>query len=52
MREDYEERFGKGCNVQEIIENLRRQDEETFRKVSDIYEQKWVLLFTQSGRNR
>ncbi|AFV11898.1 hypothetical protein Tph_c16950 [Thermacetogenium phaeum DSM 12270] len=40
LREDYEERFGKGCNVQEIIENLRRQDEETFRKVSDIYEQK------------
>ncbi len=40
LQKDFEERFGVGCEAREIIERLKCQDEETFKNVSYIYEQK------------
>jgi hypothetical protein len=40
LRNDYEERFGNGCSLDDIIEGLKCQDEEIFKNVSSIYEQK------------
>ncbi len=40
LQKDFEERFGVGCEVQEIIKRLKCQDEEAFKNVSYIYEQK------------
>lgn len=40
LKEDFIRRFGESCDVQEIVERLKCQDEETFCKVNDIYEQK------------
>lgn len=54
LKEDYEQRFGKSCSVQEIVDKLKNQDEETFRKVSDIYEQKMgspIHAFGQESLN-
>ncbi|AEG14187.1 hypothetical protein Desku_0571 [Desulfofundulus kuznetsovii DSM 6115] len=40
LKDDFEKYFGESCSVQEIVERLKCQDDETFRKVSAIYEQK------------
>jgi hypothetical protein len=40
LQKDFEERFGVGCDARDIIERLKCQDEETFKNVSYIYEQK------------
>lgn len=40
LKEDFEERFGKGCKMEDIINRLKYQDEDTFTNVSYIYEQK------------
>ncbi len=40
LKEDFEERFGKGCKMEDIINRLKYQDEDTFSNVSYIYEQK------------
>ncbi len=40
LKEEFADAFGKCCEMNEIIEELRCQDEETFIKVSDIYQHK------------
>jgi hypothetical protein len=40
LQSDYEVLFGSGCSLETIVEDLRCQDEETFSKISYIYEQK------------
>ncbi len=40
LRSDYEKFFGTGCSLDEIIEGLKCQDEDIFRHVSSIHEQK------------
>jgi hypothetical protein len=40
LKDEFTDAFGQSCEMNEIIEALRCQDEETFRKVSDIYQHK------------
>ncbi len=50
FRSDYEEAFGSATTAADIMERLKRQDEETFQRVSAIYERTTGVPFRAVGQ--
>lgn len=50
LQKDFEEHLGQGISAEEIIQKLRSQDEDVFKKISSLYEKKMGVPIKAIGQ--